>query len=294
MTANRTGGAGKAGRRRALEHDGELHVMRLAGLLEDLKRQHGSYGAAEELGVSYKMLRRSEMAGRMSDALREALERYLVYGPEHEESRWWKRVERVEAEVRAFQASVGGDIERLMQAVKELAGDIAGHRTATDRELAVIRQELDDVRQAAAEVSGLARRTGQAPEVEAVRQDGPVPPPLRSTPPQTLASGQRELVPDNDVALELVAAWEEASARVGAARTRLEQASEELARGQIGLELVREHSLLMPGPRRLDGLRQSQELERHWYMISSLRQERRRLAVRRWVRRVLTCGLWWS
>ena len=88
-------------------------------------------------------------------------------------------------------------------------------------------------------------------------------------------------------------AWQEAGEHGNKAKTRIERADAELAQLRIGLELAREHWLVMPGLQRLDQVQRSRELERHWYRIERLQRERGRLVLRRWIRRVLTLGVWW-
>ena len=84
--------------------------MRLGGVLAELVQQHGLMGAAAELGISYKTLQRSRAAGQMSTGLRNALERYLLDGPEQPGSVWWNRIELLESGVKEMGERLG-DLE---------------------------------------------------------------------------------------------------------------------------------------------------------------------------------------
>lgn len=296
-------GGGQA--RQSLLSQSDLHVMRLGGLLDDLVRQHGRTRAAQELGVSYKTLHRSELAGTMSDALRDALERYLWAGPKRVDSPWWKRVEHAEAEMRAFKSEVRGDVEQVRQAVRELADDVALQRAHLDRELASVRRQLNEVQETAVEAREMATEA-RAVSVETrehrsnLNLQTPVPTPLQ-TPrievagPATRYSARiQPHVLADEASERLVSAWKEAGESHNSAKTRIERVDAELAQLRIGLELVREHWLVMPGPQRLDQFQRSRELERHWVRTNTVRRERDRLVLRRWSRRVLTLGLWWK
>lgn len=57
---------------------GEKGATQLVGLLAQLVREHGQYGAAAQLGVSDRTLRRAIHVQRLSSKLRLALERYLL------------------------------------------------------------------------------------------------------------------------------------------------------------------------------------------------------------------------
>ena len=87
--------------------------------------------------------------------------------------------------------------------------------------------------------------------------------------------------------------WRRLKAEQAQARTRLDRVTAAEARLELEIELIREHEMgIPPGERWGLGVR-FQQVSWRWSALADRRRERRRLALLpRWVRRILTLGLW--
>lgn len=280
---------------RTTKHGGRTregaHDLRLEALLHDLVRRHTHKGAARELGVGYRTVLRFKESGKLTKTLRLALERYLVEGPEAPDSLWWRRFEKLEVRVQALQAGLHEARELVRQVERRLASERDRFQKGLEemeRRLALVEKQIHGLPRSAAERStyegrahSLARDSAHGYEPG----EGSQPVSLTPQTPHPAGDGERS---------ELVQAWQEAVAAEERARTRLEWVRAAERRLQLELALIQDHRESVPPGEAWDDARRSREAAWRWDALEDRHRERRRLEIRRWVRRVVTLGLWWK
>lgn len=269
----------------------DVHGVRLMALLQELVRERDLKGAAEELGVDARTLATSMRRGRLSGHTRVALDRRLLADSV-------AAMDQLAGQVLALAQRVDGLEERV--AASEASPDVLEQANeAVGGAVAALRREH------AGAVRGLGRRLAR---VEAALQGGP-----GTAAPGAEGDGQRRPAyrrahprvvtaepefGEEDVygeAEQAVVGWRQArdawtSARDGLARLVAEERMRELE-----VELIGEHGLtLPPNVDPWDGLTMQNRLWGRQMELERVRQERGRAQRRRWLRRVLTLGLWWE
>ena len=149
----------------------------LGGLLAKLVSDHGQSGAAAELGVSERTIRRSVAAGKLTRGLRIALEKHLLMRegagmPGSTSERRLDALERWQTEQTQQLISVAGEFQSARGAVTELARDVVGR-------LGEMQETLSEVLSVQQEIR---RRLDQVEKRSQVRVD---PPPVREAAVQT-------------------------------------------------------------------------------------------------------------
>ncbi|MDE2838989.1 MAG: hypothetical protein OXL97_15990 [Chloroflexota bacterium] len=270
--------------------------LRLLALLNDLVRNRGPMETAELLGVNYKTVARSMEARRLSVYLREALMEQLI----------------AQRTVGHPQSRDGGEreqaVDQLTERVTALEGAVDELRSSVAQEMGVLREEQAGV------TRGLERRLAH---VEAQRQGGAggepktaastsaAPGPqgeqkrrrvYRTTHPKVVTAeyeyGEEDVYGDAE---PLVIAWREARAADRVARGRLGQAEATERVMSLEIALMEGHGLtLAPERGPYDGIKMSSELRWRRLALFNARRERKGALRRRWLRRVLTLGLWWE
>ena len=216
----------------------------------------------------------------------------------------------------ALREETAAQVLELAQQVGELGARVTALAGVVDELRSSVAQEMETLREEQAGiVRGLERRLAR---VEAQRQGGagadggP-----KTTPTSTASEPQRErprrrvyrqthpkvvtAEPEDgeeDVygdAELLVIAWRNARAADRAAKGRLERAEATERVMSLEIALMEGHGLtLAPERDPYDGIKMSSELRWRRQALFNARRERRRALRRRWLRRVLTLGLWWE
>ncbi len=269
----------------------DVHGVRLMALLQQLVRERDLKGAAEELGVDARTLATSLRRGRLSGHTRVALDRLLLADSVAAVERLGDQVQALAQRVDALEERVGAF---------EASPDVL-ERTgaAVDSAVAALREEH------AGAVRGLGRRLGR---VEAALQGG------SGTAPQG-AEGDRPRRPvyrrahpkvvtaepefgEEDVYGEagpLVVEWRRARDAWTSVRGGLARAAAEERMRELEVALIGEHGLtLPPNVDPWDSLTMKNRLWGRRTELDRVRRERARAQRRRWLRRVLTLGLWWE
>ncbi len=272
--------------------------LRLLALLHDLVTSRGPMETAELLGVNYKTVARSMEAGRLSVYLREALMEQLIA----------RRTAEGSADL-----DDGEEDKRTLGALGErltaLAGVVDELRSSVAQEMGAMREEQAGV------VRGLERRLAH---IEAQRQGGagadggpkvtstagasepqgerPKRRVYRTTHPKVVTAepedGEEDVYGDAE---PLVIAWRKARAMRRAAKGRLERAEATERVMSLEIALMEGHGLtLAPERDPYDGIKMSSELRWRRLEVAAARRERKRALRQRWLRRVLTLGLWWE
>ena len=284
-----------------LNGDETRRHKQLLSLLTELVAEHGKYRAARELGVGYRTLHRSLDAGKPSRSLRLALERYLILreGAEVPESPWGKRLDALE-KGRSEQDERLGALEQgrseqdqRLKALEERIGVQAEETCAAISELVQKDGGRDrEIRKALAEILSAQRELGQRLEaVEKRIRERQEAPPVMATGSRSVGASRDGAVYDAD-AEAVLSEWRKLRDAEKQARTRLEQVTIAEKRLMLEIKLIRKHHVPIPPAERWGEADRSREATWRWDALRNRRRDRRRLTVRRWVRRVLTLGLW--
>jgi len=270
-----------------------LRHERLVALLRDVAKDKGKVKAAEALGVSFRTLARAVESGRLTGRMADALERHLreVQGSAREPVEQKEaeglvgRVERLEADV----VKLRDRIDTMQAVVGALQEDQARTLRQWERRLARV-----EARPVAANGSGAE----SAPSVRGAPEEvleRPQVKPLRRPYPQLVTvepEDGEELIYGE--AMPAITEWRGARGALEEARRRLDQLDARQWMLELEVRLVEDHELtLPPAVYPWDRADRRDEVWRRKQSLADLRVERNRAVLRRWVRRVLTLGLWW-
>ena len=260
--------------------------LRLNGFLRELVREEGRMEAAELLGVNYRTLVRAEESGRITGRMSDALERLLGTGDDPEAERLRERVDALEEGLEQLK----GGMEEL---ATELRGGLEEIRAAVAEKADAKDQGEDHARRQDGNGAG---RIGvsAAPPVAGLRAKKPVT--ERLLDPEVVTEEPSE--DDADVygdAWPLVEEWRELRTGHPHQGRSLPWLFTEEQLLTLELAMLEDHGLTLPPETQpLRGFGRKGQTSWRW---AALRDTRRALGRRkklRWVRRILTVGLWWS
>ncbi len=261
-----------------------LREMRLKALLRDMMDAEDGAKAAEILGVSYRTVSRAVESGRLTARMSAALERHLLLGGGSAAAQQRDRVDALVERVSALERELRGGLEAVVGEVKAPREEHA--RSMRHVEWRLVRLE------AGRSGSETPSPTGADSEPGPKRRYAP------SRPYPQLVTPEAE--PDEDLvygdAAPVIVEWREVRAeflktlKTGATLDRTEVQEPML---ELELAIAGEHELTLPPAsfpwdefdRRDKVWELTQDLKR-------VRAERNRALLRRWLRRVFTCGLW--
>ena len=264
--------------------------VQLMALLHDLVEDTGHGKAAEELGVDRKTLWRSMNGGRLTPRLAEALERRALFGDRPDTVHERERVDAIERSLQALDEEVRAGVEDVRKEIRELATEQAGALRAWERRLseAESREHAREGTEADAvpAVQDIAQPANGRREVRPRRRYRPQMLTLEPEEYEEFAYGE---------AMPLIVEWRRARADyIDESKSRVEQATAWVWMLELEIALIGEHGLTMP---RMHSPWSAMEREREvwrrrWRTLPTARSERRRALFWRFVRRVLTLGLW--
>ena len=261
-----------------------LRHMRLMALLRDMIEAEGKVQTAAALGVNYRTLVRHEETGRLTDRMADALERHLLLGGGSAAAQQQDRVDALVERVSALERELRGGLEAVVGEVKAFREEHARSMRHVERRL--VRLEAGRSESETPSPTGAEGESG--PKRRYVRP---------RTYPQLVTL---EAEPDEDLvygeATPVIVEWRRVRAeflktlKTGATLDRTEVQEPML---EMEIALVGEHELTLPPAsfpwdefdRRDKVWELTQDLKR-------VRAERNRALLRRWLRRVFTCGLW--
>ena len=265
--------------------DGLRH-MRLMTLLRDMIDKDGWVKSSEILGVSYRTLVRARESGRLTGRLAHAMERHLLAGGGSEAARQREemgllkqKVETLERLVRETGGRFSGELEGLGAGIEALRKEHSGELRALGRRLAKV------------ETGGGAREASIGIPLVG---EGRAP-----TPPWRLYSDlvTPEPEPGEEVvygdAAPLVVEWREAMKEVGGAKKGVPGIEARMRWLQSEIDLIGSHGMTLP-PRSYpwDEFQRKREVRDRVRWLERARARRNRALLRRWIRRVLSLGLW--
>ena len=258
-----------------------LRHMRLMALLRDMIEAEGKVQTAAALGVNYRTLVRHEETGRLTDRMSDALERHLLLGGGSAAAQQRDRVDALVERVSALERELRGGLEAVVGEVKAFREEHARSMRHVERRL--VRLE------AGRSESETPSPTGADSEPGPKRRYAP------SRPYPQLVTPEAE--PDEDLvygeAAPVIVEWRRVRAEFLKTRTTLDRTEVQEPMLEMEIALVGEHELTLPPAsfpwdefdRRDKVWERTQDLKR-------VRAERNRALLRRWLRRVLTFGLW--
>ena len=282
--------------------DGSETPEREQALLEhlrDLIDEAGRGGAARQLGVDRKTLWRVLDSGRLTPMVTKALERR---GANPEAARRRSRLDALERRTEALDKDVEGldeGLEALRDEFKTLADLQAEALRAWERRLSAVE-------------SGQAGRTAPASASPgAVRDDGvpaapgslgqpavggaPITRPHRDHPEVVTLRAEEDEEFVYGEATPLIVEWRrQRIALLDEGASGVERARARVRMCELALVLVGDHELTLPlDTFPVDLLRFRDERERYERALRRARRELARAHCRRFLRRLLTLGLWW-
>ena len=266
---------------------------RLVALLREMVETESRAKVAEALGVSYRTLVRAVDSGRLTARMADALERHLLEvkgsakaaGGQKQAGGLQGRVEQLEGELAELRTRVG-TIQAVAGAVQE---DQARTLERWERRLARVEARRGPG-------NGSAARTTPSVKggVEGVREPPQVRAPRRPYPQLvTIDPGEGEELIYGE-AMPAITEWRETREMHERVRPRLDKLDARKRMVELEIAIIADHELtLPPAIYPWDRADRRDEVWRRKQSLEDLRVERNRALLWRWVRRVLTLGVWW-
>ena len=265
---------------RSLEN---LRHMRLMALLRDMIDTEGGEKAAQALGVSYRTVSRTIESDRLTERMSAVLERYLLLGGGSAAAQQRKSIKALEERVDALEENLGSGLEELRgvfeKGIEGLRDEQAQGLRQLERRLAKVEDERGD-RDSAVD----SQDAVDNPEVKPAWR------PYRDLVTLEPEPGEEQVYGD---ATPLIVEWRKVRAEYLDAGDGLSRAIAEERMRELEIELIGGRELTLP-PRTYpwDGSDRRDEVWRRTQALERARVERARAQIRRWIRRVLTLGLW--
>lgn len=256
---------------------------RLLALLRDLVGGARKMKTADSLGLSYRTLDRALKTGVLLPRIRDALKRRMLEEGGEAGLRHLARVEALEQRAEAM--------EERLAAVEQAQEAAAG---STGKAIGELARGLED---GSATVEALAGRLTRLEQWE-VRRNSGGPVGSGTSEPAPAGRGVVTVEPHQDevqsygVGMALVEEWRALNRRRGEG-SKVEQARLRERVMELEIALIGEHGLaLPPNTEPLHASERERYLGWRRRELVDLRAERRRRVALRWLRRVLTLGLW--
>ena len=261
--------------------DAPLSDQSLLDLLDALVKSRGKVAAAEALGVNYRTMTNCYDSRRVSRRMRRALQEFR--------------------DARGVEVEVGDGDAVSTDSQVEALGKRAAELEEENRELReLVEAQSVQLEALQGQIPGLEEEEHSAGDAERVgvdEVDGQRPPPRRGAGPLNVGVVTLETQHDEEDAFGpaagLVAEWR--SLRNPAARlgSRVERARTEVRRWELEVELLRDfHVTLPPETEPLDDSRRADHIRWRLEALTEAGREFTRAVRGRWMRRIVTFGLW--
>ena len=260
-----------------------LRHMRLMALLHDMIDAEDGAKAAAALGVSYRTVSRAVRSGTLTDRMSDALERHLLLGGGSAATQQQERVESMEKRLAELERDLGGGLKAAVEEVKAFREEQARDRLHVERRLLRVEDRMKGL--AVAPQAGVEPGATKRPHVR--RRDYP----------QLVT---REAEPDEEQvygdATPVIVEWRKARdeyRKAAETSTEVEIRGTHLSMLELEIAIIEEHGLTMPPEKYpLDEEWRRDAVWKRRRTISWGREELRKALLRRWVRRILTFGIW--
>ena len=240
----------------------KLRRLRLTGFLRELVREEGRVEAAELLGVAYRTVVRAEESGEITGRMGDA----LGTGDDPEVARLRERVDALEGGVEAL-------AKELRDGLGEIRAAVAGNTESQGQ------GQAQDGKPDAPAVAGLRPRkpfTERRLDPEVVTEEA--------------ADDDPEVYGD---AWPLVEEWRRLRADHPHQGKSLSWLTTEERLLVLELAMLEDHGLTQPPEKQpLRGFGRKGQTTHRWKALADTRVALRKRKLLRWVRRVLTLGLW--
>jgi hypothetical protein len=266
---------------------------RLVALLREMVRTESRARVADALGVSYRTLVRAVDSGRLTARMVDALERHLL----EVKGSAAAPVRRKQADDPAQRAGLEGEVAKLRTRVDTMQAVVGALQEDQARTLRRWERRLARVEAREASVNGSGGAS--TPSVKGTPEQAPERPQVKAP-----NRAYRQLVtiePEEGEeliyggAMPAIVEWREGRKALDWASRRLDRLDARRRLLEVELRVVADHELtLPPAVYPWDHADRRDEVWRRKQWLVDLRVERNRAVLRRWVRRVLTLGLWWK
>ena len=260
-----------------------LREMRLWALLGDMVDDGGKVKAAKALGVNYRTLSRAVESGTLTDRMANALERHLLLGGGSAAAQQRERVGSLEKRLAELERDLGGGLKAAVEEVKAFREEQARYRLHVERRLLRVEDRMKGL--ALSPLAGVEPEDTKRPYVR--RRDYP-----------QLVTDEAE--PDEEQvygdATPVIVEWRKARDeyhKAAETSTEVEIRGTHLSMLELEIAIIEEHGLTMPPEKYpLDEEWRRDAVWKRRRTISWGREELRKAILRRWVRRILTFGIW--
>ena len=268
----------------------DVHHLRLMALLHELVREKGNRGAASALGLDPRTVASCMKTVRLSWRVREALEQGLQSGAGSAAARQRERNDALKGRVGELEGKLRSGLDEVRAAV---AGEVEALREEQAKAMRHVERRLVRLEAGRSAQDGMERTspTGAEPEPSKRRYVRP------RTHPQLLTL---EAEPDEDLvygdARSVIVEWRRVRAeflKTLKTGTTLDRTEVQEPMLELEIAIVGEHELtLPPASFPWDQFDRQDQLWERTQDLKRVRAERERALLRRWLRRVLTFGLW--
>ena len=266
-----------------------VYHLRLMALLQELVREKGYKGAARMLEIDPQTVTESAKTGQLSRRVRHALERALQEGIASAAERQRERNEALEARVDGLEQGR----EALEKGQDELGKELRRRLAAIEGRVAALRR--DD-----------SQGTGAGPQPEGFgMSESSASSHVRKPTPQSRMRREypdlvtREAADDDEEVLgdawPLIVEWRTLKNTHPNKGKGLAWLAEKERLLVVELALLETHGMTLPPEKRpLRGFDRDGQTTWRRKALFNTRRERAKQERRRWLRRVLTLGLWWD
>ena len=268
----------------------DVHHLRLMALLHELVREKGNRGAASALGLDPRTVASCMKTGRLSWRVREALEQGLQSGAGSAAARQRKRNDSLEGRIEGWEGKLRSGLDEVRAAV---AGEVEALREEQAKAMRHVERRLVRLEAGRSAQDGMERTspTGAEPEPSKRRYVRP------RTYPQLVTL---EAEPDEDLvygdATSVIVEWRRVRAeflKTLKTGTTLDRTEVQEPMLEMEIAIIGEHELTLPPASFLwDEFDRRDKVWERTQDLKRVRAERERALLRRWLRRVLTFGLW--
>ena len=264
----------------------DVHHLRLMALLHELVREKGNRGAAATLGIDPRTVSSCIRRGQLSWRVREALERGLQSGAGSAAARQRERNDTLEGRLEELEGKIRNGLEEFRSEVVEEVKVLLDEQGKVMRRLERRIARLESTRGIEVE-----------PEAAPASEEKPVSEPLRRIYRELVTAeaepGEERVYGE---ATPVIVDWRAAKAAYRQAvetGDALLKADTMIQLLEMEIELIEGHELTLPPetyPWDLTGRLDAVWERRHQLEMAQVK--RNRALLRRWLLRVLSCGLW--
>ena len=274
----------------------DTHQLRLMALLRELMRKRGHKGTARVLGVDHRTVAACVEGGALSRRMEGALERVLEADSGTPEAMQQERNEALTQRVEAIEQEVRETHESVDSGFRALREGHARALQGLERRLAQVEALRNGRSKAAADGAKASGAKASGAKADGVGGQPAARPLLRREHPELVTW---EPAPDDEAvygeAWPLVEEWRRLWAGHPSTGKGLSWLAAEERIRELEVAMLEEHVLTLPPEKEpLRGMWRHSQLRWRKAALGDVRRARAQRERIRWLRRVLTLGLWWE